>query len=62
MVKFEWDFHFLEYNIQSNANSKTIVLNNNIIHPSELADMGKRGIRNIQKWLLLSDKHSLIHA
>ena len=65
MVKFELHFLFLwrgKYNIQSNKNSKTIVLNNTIIHPSELKGIGIRGIRDNQKWLPLSDKHSPIQA
>ena len=65
MVKFELNFLFsreVECHIQSNKNSKTIVLNNIIIHPSTLAGIGMRGIRDNQKWLLLPDKHSPIHA
>jgi hypothetical protein len=52
----------VKYNIQSNTNSKTLVLNNIIIHPNEIAGIGMRGSRDNQKWLLLLDKTSLIHA
>ena len=65
MVKFELYFLFsreIEYHIQRNTNSKTIVLNNTIIHKSTLTGIGMRGIRDNQKWLLLPDKHSPIHA
>jgi hypothetical protein len=36
-------FREVEYHIQSNTNSKTIVLNNTIIHPNELTGIGMRG-------------------
>jgi hypothetical protein len=41
----------IEYHIQSNTNSKTIVLNNTIIHRSTLTCIGMRGIRDNQKIL-----------
>jgi len=65
VVKYELHFLFLlrgKYNIQSNKNSKTIVLNNTITHPNELTGIGLRGVRDNQQWLLLSDKYSPIHA
>jgi len=43
VVKFDLNFLFLfrgKYNIESNKNSKTIVLNDNIIHPNELTGIG----------------------
>jgi hypothetical protein len=65
MVKFELISFFsreVEYHIQSNTNSKTIVLNNAIIHRSTLTGNGIRGIRDNQKWLRLPEKHIPIHA
>jgi hypothetical protein len=43
-IKISFFFREVEYHIQSNTNSKTIVLNNTIIHPNELTDIGMRGI------------------
>jgi hypothetical protein len=43
--------------MQSNTNSKTIVLSNTIIHPNELTGIGMRGIIDNQNRSRLSDKH-----